>query len=452
MNEVVRSFTKNFIKYFFYIAVFAQIVSGTVYLVCNFNGYTTYPETEAVLEAARAFLFDEYTGVLYPVFIRLCLWLGTVSGISYYIFVYIVQMVLWIVAAWYVVKPFFSKKEKWVAILFAITNPMCMQTIFSVSLFALKTVFGLFIFGAMFRLWNQKEKVDVPAMAVLLMSFFLAVFHQPDDVSVWLIPIVVVFAVMFFCKRICAVRKKIGLLLTVIGVLVITLFVTGACIEKGSHGRAEKSIEFTLFQKTVWPDMGEKYTFLPTGIREKISQEKAYATDEYAESFVMEIGPILEKEYGIDKAKELYWQAVITQLQYNKRNLANSLASDFVGYMLEPYSSVWHMSGKSGSAFGKLYGLMLSNGEKSVHTYWCISFVTMFMLALYTCIDMVKRNVAGKNALKKAFPGVVLLVYLAIVYTLVNVQGVDYRYSLLHVILYSVFGLFCFWKERNTQC
>ena len=68
MKDSVRIFTKNFIKFFIYIAVFAQIVSGTVYLVCNFNEFIIYPETEEMVHAARTLVFDEYIGFLYPLF------------------------------------------------------------------------------------------------------------------------------------------------------------------------------------------------------------------------------------------------------------------------------------------------------------------------------------------------------------------------------------------------
>ena len=63
MMDSVRLFLRNFIKYFLYIAVFAQIVTGTVYLVCNFAEYIVYPETEEMVHVARGLLFDEYTGV-----------------------------------------------------------------------------------------------------------------------------------------------------------------------------------------------------------------------------------------------------------------------------------------------------------------------------------------------------------------------------------------------------
>ena len=70
MKDSIRDFTKNFIRFFIYIAVFAQIVSGTVYLVCNFSEYIVYPESQEMIHVARGLVFDEYTGVLYPLFIR----------------------------------------------------------------------------------------------------------------------------------------------------------------------------------------------------------------------------------------------------------------------------------------------------------------------------------------------------------------------------------------------
>ena len=101
MMDSVRLFLRNLIKYFLYIAVFAQIVSGTVYLVYNFFEFFVYPETEEMVHTARGLLFDEYTGFLYPLFIRLCLGMQEFLGIGYYLVAHMVQLICFILAAGY---------------------------------------------------------------------------------------------------------------------------------------------------------------------------------------------------------------------------------------------------------------------------------------------------------------------------------------------------------------
>ena len=113
MTNKMKAFSQNFIRYFFYIAVFAQIVSGTVYLVCNFADFIVYPETEEMVNAARNLIFDEYIGFLYPLFIRVCLNIQNLCGVGYYLIVHGVQLSAMFLAVYYMIQPFFGRKKAW---------------------------------------------------------------------------------------------------------------------------------------------------------------------------------------------------------------------------------------------------------------------------------------------------------------------------------------------------
>ena len=145
MMKSARFFFNNFIKYLFNIAVFAQIALGTVYFVCNFTEYIIYPETEEMIHIARGLLFDEYTGILYPLFIRLCLGIQESLGIGYYLVAHLVQFILFVLASGYLVDSVFKGKKACVAVLYIVSFPMCMQTILMVSPMAFKAIFSFLI-------------------------------------------------------------------------------------------------------------------------------------------------------------------------------------------------------------------------------------------------------------------------------------------------------------------
>lgn len=435
MMDSMRLFFRNFIKYFLYIAVFAQIVSGTVYLVCNFCDFFVYPETGEMVNAARTLIFDEYIGFLYPLFVRVCLSIQDVLGIGYFMVAYLVQVILVLVSVYYMVKPLFPEKKAWIASLLVLTFPMCMQTVLMVSSFAFKMTFGFLMAGAMVRIWKKKAGLDIKALIVLLLSYALSTFNQPDDLYLWIVPIVALGIVVCFRKKETVnIAKKICVMLAIVIIFLATFGILNKVCEPGARGRMHKSVYSVMFQRTIWPDMGMKYGFLPTDMYYYIDRDMTWKSDQYAENIVYYIGPRIENAVGFEKADDLYKTAVVTQLSYNKRALFSVVSSDFAGYLLQPYSTIWYMNGQDGSAFGKLYSLMNTGDGKAVYGYWCVSFVTLFALSFVGILNVIQSRIFMKKGFKRVFLLVAMgLCYQALWYAMVNVQGVDYRYALLSV-------------------
>lgn len=455
MMDSIRLFFRNFIKYFLYIAVFAQIVSGTVYLVCNFSDYTVAPETEELLEVAKTLVFDEYVSVLYPVFLKMCVFIQKVIGIPYYLIVHIVQLTAFGFALWYVINLFFKGKKVWLAGAFVFMNPMCIHTLLMVSPYALKAAFGLLIVGAMLRLWKGGWKTK--HWVVLLFAYLLAALNVPDDLYVWLVPIGV-FGLAVVLKKQDKARayKKICVLLAIVLVFFTAFGIGKGVSEPGARGRMQKTVSSVLFQRTLWPELRTKYGFLPMDMIVVIPHDVAMGSDGSSEQIQYVIGPLVENAYGLERADELYKEAVLNQFSYNKKAMFKAVMSDFAGYAMTPYSTMWYITGQEGSAFGKLYGLMNVSMPKFVYGYYCVSFVALFLLTFAAVLKQIKEKaVVKKEKIRIGLFFAGIIIYQAMWYAIVNVQGVDYRYALLNVVLFSCFALNgilktdC--KERNAQ-
>ncbi len=455
MMDSVRLFFRNFIKYFLYIAVFAQIVSGTVYLVCNFSDYIVAPETEELLEVAKTLVFDEYVSVLYPVFLKMCVFIQEVIGIPYYRIVHIVQLTAFGFALWYVINLFFTGKKVWLEGAFVFMNPMCIHTILMVSPYAFKAAFGLLIVGAMLRLWKDGWKTK--HWVVLLLAYLMAALNVPDDLYVWLVPIGV-FGLVVVLKKQDKVKvyKKICVLLAIVLVFFTAFGIGKGVSQAGTRGRMQKTVSSVLFQRTLWPELRTKYGFLPMDMIVAIPHDVAMGSDGSSEQIQYVIGPLVEDAYGLERADELYKEAVLNQFSYNKKAMFKAVMSDFTGYALTPYSTMWYITGQEGSAFGKLYSLMSVSMPRFVYGYYCISFVALFLLTFAAVLKQVKEKaVVKKEKIRKSVFFAGFIIYQAMWYSIVNVQGVDYRHALLNVVLFSCFALDgvlktdC--KERNAQ-
>ncbi len=441
MMDSVRLFLRNLIKYFLYIAVFAQVVSGTVYLVCNFTEYIVYPETKEMVHVARGLLFDEYTGVLYPLFIRMCLGVQSLFGIGYYLVAHLVQLLFLAVAVCYFVKTFFQGKKVWIATAYIISFPMVMQTILMVSPFAFKAAFGFVIIGAMVRLWKGLGRGVT--WIWLFLAYVLAAFNVPDDLYMWIVPIGI-FGVAYFFKnrKLLHIGKRICLLLAIVLVFFMAFGTLNSVAEAGARGRMQRTVSSVLFQRTLWPELGIKYGFLPVDIRTYVDQYAAMESDASAEQIIYVIGPKVDREVGFDRANELYMESFLNQLSYNKKAIFGAVLNDCAGYLLAPYSTMKYLMGEEGSSFSTLYGMMSAKSPQMTYNYFCIGFVSMFVLTFAGVLRVVRQKLLTKRALVKQFlffAGVLL--YQGMWYSIANVQGVDYRYGLFNIAVFAVFAL-----------
>ena len=335
MMKSARFFFNNFIKYLFNIAVFAQIALGTVYFVCNFTEYIIYPETEEMIHIARGLLFDEYTGILYPLFIRLCLGIQESLGIGYYLVAHFVQFILFVLASGYLVGSVFKGKKACVAVLYIVSFPMCMQTILMVSPMAFKAIFSFLIVGAMIRI--TKGNGTIRSWIFLFLAYILSALNMPDDLYMWIVPIGVWGIIYFFRERKqCVLWKRVCLILAIGVVFLGTSVVLNKTIDVGSRGRMQRTVNSVLFQRALWPNLDEKYGFLPDEMKTILGIEHLLESEVSSENMICVVGPAIDRAVGLEHANELYMQAVIGQLGYNKRALLRDLSNDFFGYLLIP--------------------------------------------------------------------------------------------------------------------
>ena len=102
--------------------------------------------------------------------------------------------------------------------------------------------------------------------------------------------------------------------------------------------------------------------------------------------------------------------------------------------------------------YATIYGIVSAHNPSVVYGYFCVSYVSLFLLTFYGILRMLK-----KRRLVQISMCVWILLYQAAWYAIANVQGVDYRYGLLNIAIFSIFALDIEWikeddyKERNAK-
>lgn len=447
----LKGFFKNFIKHFFCIALFIQFLCGCTYFFCHFLSFTEYPETAELLHAARRLVFDEYIGFLYPLLLRGCLNLQSVTGIGFFIFIYLIQLNFFVFSAFYMLRSVLGKRQAFLGTLFVISFPFCMQTILAVSSFSLKTSFDFLISGSLIRIYQNKNGRFFKPAIFLCIAYSLAVFNQPDELYLWGVPIFILSIILIFNKKEgFGIFKKIAIFILCFALLTGNFLVLDKVIEKGNRGRMEKNISSVLFQRVMWPGNDKTYNLLPEEIKEVLSCDEFLYGNAYSEYITTYIGPEVEHTYGITDAGQLYREAVLSRFKTDNRAVCKSVLSDFVSYLFEPYTTILHINKDSNSAFGKLYSLMSAEHSQFTYVYLISSFVTLCFMSLYALFSIVIRKIRKSHlSIKNTFLCFGVLIYQSLFYAIVNVQGVDYRYTLLNTAFFSIAALISIFPAKD---
>ena len=71
-----------------------QIVFGMTWMCLNFSKLPQFGESLFYVEISKNFICDEYTGILYPVFLLLARGIEGLAGRPYYCVMYVVQLLV----------------------------------------------------------------------------------------------------------------------------------------------------------------------------------------------------------------------------------------------------------------------------------------------------------------------------------------------------------------------
>ena len=122
-----------------------QIVFGMTWMCLNFSKLPQFGESLFYVEISKNFICDEYTGILYPVFLLLARGIEGLAGLPYYCVMYVVQLLVACYAAHRLLMGLKKTKRAlnlWGS-LAVLTLPMAMQCHLAVLPYSLVSSFFL---------------------------------------------------------------------------------------------------------------------------------------------------------------------------------------------------------------------------------------------------------------------------------------------------------------------
>ena len=292
------------LKGFLYCFAILQIILGVVYIGTNFGTVPQFQDTEIYLEMAEKFIADEYTGLLYPLLVRLCF---GVLGSYYHVPIYLLQMALGFLAVYHFISAFTERKvlavicSGWINAI-----PFVLQVHLTVLPYSLVFTFLVLMLQEVVKATVQKRTLSLTEWAVLLCSFTILCQLTRGFMGIGLL--FVGWAVLLQLYAVshrwltCLVSCFIC-----IGITVCNHAIYYCTENEGYYGRIQSSAEAMFFQRTAAPVLSDKYMlYMPEEISECFTGAELSLYSRYPYKLQTEMGPKLEARYGKERAAEIY--------------------------------------------------------------------------------------------------------------------------------------------------
>lgn len=448
-----KGIMQNFIKSFVWILVSLEIVLGIIWMISNWGLLIPYGETVDLTDAAITGVLDEYTAVLYPLFLKI--FMGTAGSELHYKFVYLIQLLLLLGTSFYMLTGFrnrINKRKALLGSLIIVTIPMVAQCILMIAPFTFSISLIFLCAGAVVRLFGiddskKYDKNDKYPLFVLLGSILLAGLNSIDVFWVLCITMAIIFIFKLLSRK--TTQKGKFFLFKVVPILVIFVITFGlfqVSTETGSRGRVQKTASAALWERTTWPYFGKDYFEMPYDVRLVFTGTEMSENIYDAETFIYRYGPVLDETYGLRHANALYREMSLIEMKMRTKELVSRIGSDFAGYLFMPFSLIPYMNGTSGSISGLLYARMSGGTTGILYLYWeteflCVCSCGLIML-LKTAGKGMKKKTEGTGSHGMVWMCSVYLLVQSLYYTVFAPQGVDYRNVITGLVFWHLAVLY----------
>ncbi len=440
---------KKLIQNIIYLIMGLQVLMGLLWMAANLGKVPRFQECMEFLHMSETFCVDEYTGILYPLSIRLLYAVAGLLRLQGCSFVYLLQVVVaYLAYIYFLRKVFFSGEELSVllrnklrfGVLFILTVPPVTQCHMALLPYSLATSVMVVLLADTIELWRGV----VPDKKLLLRlgaGWILSAFFCPD--YAWLSGIAVVLSSI----RYMILQKKVAVNLLILCVS-SSLFI--GCVSpvvqtEGSMGKIQKTVGSMLLQRFVWPNFSTFHLFWNDEVKALWDPREIVVMSQHPEMVIYEFGPVVEATYGKERANDFYWNMSKWAFSLDTKNIVGNLLEDTAAYLCPPLTIFLQLHGVGESYTGWNYGRMKDYAPVLTGYYvnyslnaWCVLLVLCVLLGILSEREKKATNRSKKKQWLGLYLGTVsIAVNLWYVMTSGNMQ--DYKKVMLISILWALF-------------
>lgn len=434
------------IKILFILAICVQSIMCILWVFkCGLSMPDT-TENSFYLEAARTLRFDEYTGVIYPVFLRL-LYLPFSGALGRGILSVLQLLAIGVATVFFL--GIFDKKEISLStrigiIIYVLTFPVIIHIAFQ----TLPEAFAVAVFLVWSRLLMRKErgaKQNVTIVALYIAMGFMSLRYAYIAGIVWAVYLLVIYRKKFFNNIACIITGAVF-------IIILNLIF----VDAGSYGRMPATLSTGLMSNYAFEAFEADYYFWPQNAKEAIPFEEIKPYRAYREHIVTEMGqPFL--------SNMTYFKADVTALGIAKASIMNRsketidrFFDNCSSYLLTPVTFIENTVGEGRSATPR--NLYSFSGKDSgwALLYMYISIIMCAVISVFFClIGLISKAGAKKESDYNS--GLFLLVSyvtLAVVYALFAFSYFDYILMspvIIEGLILLVVGLNKYVQQADTK-
>ena len=433
MKKVIQVI-KPVIQGFVLCAVALQIVLGVIYIGSNFMAVPQFRDTTIYLEMAEHFVADEYTGILYPLFVKLCL---GISIVPYQILIYLIQIIVGLFCVYHFVCTWTDRKL--LALLCALwinTIPFVAQAHVTVLPHSLAFSFLLLMLLEVLKGTVYRKPLSIADWAVLLCSY--TILAQLTQGYLLAGTLLVGWAV---CLQLYAQAQKVlwflVCMLICTGIFVSNLAVFHITQTPGYYGRMQRSLEARFFQRAGVATLSGKFlVYMPEEIQACFTASELDWLNKYPYQIETEFGPTLEARYGKEYADKLYWELGMLGLKTATKATLLDIAEDTIGYAMPlGYYATWQDGELKGATSWNYQQFIEETPELATAYAKICHFLWMSGFAVSVTVCFVAACGNKKFYLNIWVPVLLYVIAYALYFALGGAGTYDYKLSLLPMVL-----------------
>lgn len=432
------------IQGFLVCAAALQIVLGIVYIGKNFMAVPQFRDTTIYLEMAERFVVDEYTGILYPLFVKLC---KSISVIPYQIPIYIIQLSAGIYSVYHFVRTWTEQKfPAFLCALWLNTIPFVAQAHVTVLPHSLAVTCLILMSLQVLKGSVHCRPLTIMEWAELFCSF--VILAQLD--RAYLFPGMLIAVWGAFLQFYNATHK--GMLFSVslfisIGVLIINFAIYDVVQTPGYYGRIQRSFAAAFFQRTGVITLNGKYhMYMPEEVQEAFPGEELNYISKYPYLIETEFGPTLEARFGRERANELYMELGKLGWKVATKDNVMDVVSDVVGYGIPLGTYATWQEGELNGATSWNYQQFIEQAPVLSVKYAKICVFLWSLLfgnSVVVCMLLALRY--KKWCVRIWLPSIICMLLYAVSFAMGGMDTYDYKLALFPMIMsYAPIGYLAF--------
>ncbi len=334
----IKTTVKTTAKYLFYFLTAVQVILGLIWVINNFTHVYMWPETAEYLDIADKYVIDEYTGLFYPILVK----------VLYYIPLYILQIVLAIVSAY-----LFLRK--------------------GIKLDKCNAIFGCAYI------------VSFPA----LLQFHLSI--RPESLRLSVTLLVITF--LTYKKR--SIKRY-----AIVALMLIVLFVSQKTLaEPGSRGRIQRTFWSQAFMRVCTEYYSQSFMAWDERTLDTYEIDEALEIIKKSDNMMYEIGPTMDTKWGFEAANESYEFITKKCFSMRTKDVCLNICTDLGQSIILPFGFLTELKGNAGTQTGRNYEAFVSRRGSFDGFYWYYgvwSLVVILVMGIATLIINV-RNFTPHN-------------------------------------------------------